>query len=305
MQTETYGWTGQKISEQDNTRQEAFGTKSDPAIYVPLLTRRSLIRDGNLHDTRYSNHDAHGNPGRVQQSGPNSSSATRYAYDGLGRVTAITHADGTRRGFAYGGYGLDTVTDERGQQLRHRYRSFGDPEERWLTAIESPALASANLAISRNGLGQVTELRQNGVSRRYGYDSRCFLTSSSEPEASLTTYGRDAVGNLIARTTAGATATYSYDGLGRLRGITYPSGTPAARFDHASDLRCGDCGKSGESSYDYDAEHRLVRARRAGLTTYYLYGHDGDLLFESEPSRGLSREHAYLGGHRLATRTLQ
>ena len=59
------------------------------------------------------------------------------------------------------------------------------------------------------------------------YDSRYFLTSVSDPETGVTSYGRDEVGNMISSQvgSSGVTA-YTYDGFNRQVSCDYPGTTP-------------------------------------------------------------------------------
>jgi len=155
-----------------------------------------------------------------------------FQYDVLDRVTRITHnADASYRSFTYGPASL-AVRDERGHVTTHTYRSYGDPDKQLLMSIAAP-VTSANVAITRNGRGQVTTATQGGFTRTFGYDSRYYLTSTIHPEIGTTVYGRDNAGNMTTKqVTAGplgasGTTVYDYDGRDRLWRVTYPNGSPS------------------------------------------------------------------------------
>lgn len=167
-------------------------------------------------------------------SGVATSAGTRFTYDILGRLksAAQVSASGTTlatRTLSYGSANVTTVTNERGNATAYGYRSFGDPDERVLLSITPPAGTNANTVISRNVFGQITGVAQ-GVSgvgpgiltRSYGYDSRRYLTSITDPETGTTVFGRDALGNMTSRRVGGSgTVSFGYDGNNRLVSINY------------------------------------------------------------------------------------
>ncbi|AGI26678.1 YD repeat-containing protein [Pseudomonas sp. ATCC 13867] len=143
-----------------------------------------------------------------------SSNGERFEYDGLGRRKLTRHADGTSISVSYGS-NSETSVDERGNQTRRTYASYGDPVERGLIRIEQPA--SVTTIITRDHLGRVTALEQGGLKRTYTYDSRGFLASEFNPETQTTTYGYDAVGNRTSQKVGAADADYfAYDAMNRL-----------------------------------------------------------------------------------------
>jgi uncharacterized protein RhaS with RHS repeats len=158
-----------------------------------------------------------------------STAGTTYTTDAMGRVTAISHADGTNRSLQYLSGNVIRITNERGYATTYTYRSFGDPDntaEKVLMRIDAPEGISTVFA--RNVLGQPTSVSQGGVTRTYGYDpANNFLNTVVHPETGTTTFGRDAVGNMTSRQVGSSgTTVYSYDGHNRLTFINYPGATP-------------------------------------------------------------------------------
>ncbi|WP_137822344.1 RHS repeat protein [Pseudomonas sp. D(2018)] len=144
-----------------------------------------------------------------------------FEYDGLGRRTQGRHADGNITGIRYTG-NSEIHRDERGYETTYSYASFGNPEERLLVQIVQPGNLATKL--SRDSLGRLIAIEQDGLTRRYDYDSRGFLVSEYNPETLTTAYGYDAVGNRISRKVSAAdTDLYSYDAMDRLVRITYPA----------------------------------------------------------------------------------
>lgn len=147
--------------------------------------------------------------------GAASSNGERFEYDGLGRRKLTRHADGTTLSVSYASGNADIALDERGNQTRRAYVSYGDPEERGLVRVEQPS--SVTTLITRDNLGRVTALEQGGLKRTYAYDSRGFLASEFNPETLTTTYGYDAVGNRTSQKVGAAETDYfTYDAMNRL-----------------------------------------------------------------------------------------
>ena len=93
---------------------------------------------------------------------------------------------------------------------------------------------------------------------------------------------------------------FSYDGYGNVTSDGYH----AFQYDDASNLTCVDCGGGSEIDYAYDGNNRRVSRTKAGVTTYYVHASNGDLLLEYTPSTGVTLEHIYLNGKRIATKRL-
>ena len=180
---------------------------------------------------------------RIFASYPNSSTGTGTVYDTLGRETAILNefnpATGNSASFRtidYSSYGVQQV-NERGFATTHKFRAYGEPDKAELISIQTQLDANGpGTVIGRNIAGQMTSVRQDGVTRTYGYDSRFYLTSMTEPETGATIMGRDPVGNMTSRRVgASGTTTYGYDDRNRVTSITYPVGTPSVTKTYYKD----------------------------------------------------------------------
>jgi len=140
-------------------------TKVDHPVYTDRIitwsTRKKTERRGSDYQ-RITDLDGFGRGVSVTESGdpPSVSASTKYnasgdvtfksypgstggdsfLHDQLGRITKVTHADGTARTYEYLSGNRVKVKNERGNTTTFTYRSFGDPiGERYLTHIAAPA----------------------------------------------------------------------------------------------------------------------------------------------------------------------
>jgi len=152
---------------------------------------------------------------------PQFADGMRYKYDILNRISTVTYADGKTAETNYLSANKIKYTNERLISTLNTYRSFGNPDQKELLKTESPE--DVTTEITRNLLGQITEVTQDGLSRLYEYDSHYFLISKTEPETGITELGRDAIGNMVSRKVNSTTGVqYGYDSLNRLIQIGYP-----------------------------------------------------------------------------------
>lgn len=224
---------------------------------------------------------------RVFASYPNSTLGTGFNYDMLSRPTYVFNefnpSDSSWQSYRktdHFSYGVQ-VRNENGWNFLYKNRSYGSPDAKELMSIQTPMdFGGPSTTITRNVAGQMTAVTQDGVTRSYGYDSRLFLTSMTEPETGLTTMGRDAVGNLTSRQVgiSGQTA-YAYDDRGRLTTITYPAGTPGVVKTYFKDdkLKSIDNGIA-QRDYVYDTNKNLTsETLKVGTKVFPItYGYDGN-----------------------------
>jgi YD repeat-containing protein len=202
---------------------------------------------------------------RVFTSHPNDSTrGTHQQLDIVGQVSIVglsATPDGSSAAAWRGFSRLANVIrfeNERNKIFERTYRNFGDPNERHLMAVAAPEPA-ASITMKRNGLGQLTEVTQDGKMRSFVYDTRYFLTSQTDPETGETVYGRDAVGNMTSRKVGAAGAIgFSYDGRNRLRTVTYPDGSTVVRTYYKDDKLQSLANAAATRSYVYDGNKSLT-----------------------------------------------
>ena len=233
--------------------------KNKPRLldYTTTQQRTTLVYDtGGFLSQRKGEHgqaltyhyNANGDVDQIKDALNNS---TTYSYDRQRRVTSTTDAAGTTQ-LTYNALGLTTqVRDARNNATSYSYDGLGN-----LLAQTSPDTGSTSF--SYNAVGQRTQQqRADGSTLAYTYDALGRLkTQSGGGQTRTLTY--DSCGNgkgqLCSATKTGGTATtanfsytawgqlatrqdvlgaatdttsYSYDGMGRLAGIGYPSGVSA------------------------------------------------------------------------------
>ena len=153
---------------------------------------------------------------------------------------------------------------------------------------------------------------QNGVTENLSmsYDTENRLTnrwSNQEPTRSYTYDGSDniethRIGNATSRYFYGDNRLNSITGGGLQRTLDYDArgnvernGSATNVFNSANQLI-----STGGESYLYDGQGRRVKKTKDGKHIYYMYGLDGTLRYQYDPSRELTSEYHYAAGVMLA-----
>ncbi len=268
-----------------NSRIATRGPLVESTVYDAFARVASVTLGGIT--TRYQ-HDGLGR--RTFVSDPDVTTGTRYQYDALGRITRITNADNSFESIAYKD-GSRSVTDERGKVTTYNYQAYGDPSKKQLMSIIAPE-SSANIAFTRNAQDQIATISQGGFIRNYTYNSNAYLTSASNPETGVTTYGRDIAGNMTSKKTgASGVTTYTYDKLNRLITTTYPGSTPAITNTYNKNSKLLTSNTSGGNrSFAYDAAGNLTQESLAldgkVFTAKYAYNGNDQLSSITYPQSG-------------------
>lgn len=221
-----------------------------------------------------------------------------YVYDGLGRVTSTTGADGTSTSTDYSTAWQQLVTNPRGYKHRYYYNAFGQ-----LAKVEELNASHALYATTTyaydvlGNLNQITDAVGNTTTMGYDWLSR--KTSMSDPDMGGWTYVYDGNGNLTSQTDAkGQTITLAYDALDRPTGKTYPAGSGMTNVTYSYDStsggnygtgrRTGMTDGSGTMAWKYDTRGRLVQETRTvdsvNYSTSYTYDSADRLLTITYPT---------------------
>ncbi|OCC22946.1 hypothetical protein MB02_14365 [Croceicoccus estronivorus] len=256
-----YLWSGNNITEivtgftdlatstsQTLTRTRYAYDASDRLIMVTtdLSPQDNAVSDGNTYTVTYT-YDGASN--RIASIAQTDGSLLEIAYDGSGRVAALTQtvAAGDTRvtSLAYGS-GHTEVTGPDGQVTRLDYDAAGQ-----LTAITAPPAYTGATA------QQV----------QFAYDAQGNLVTVTDAEGNTTAYEHDANGNVTRVTDANANVVErTYDSANRLiTELAYGSGEAGANVAHYA-------------QYAYDVEgHLRYAVNGAGQVTEYEYTAHGEL----------------------------
>jgi RHS repeat-associated protein len=195
-------------------------------------------------------------------------------YDGDGRVSRQTLADGGTWGFAYTAKGSrvsETVlTDPRGNARRDRFNAAGylvsqiDALGQTTTFTRQ---AGTNLLVSTTDpLGRVTS---------YTYDAKANVTSITDPAGNVRSFTYESTFNQVtsARDPLGNVTSFSYDAHGNLTAISDPLGNTATLTYNASGQPTSTTDPLGHTTIvGYDAVGNLVSiADPLGNTTTREY----------------------------------
>lgn len=283
-----------------------------------------LVSDPDGETTVVTSYDSTGrvssvtNPYRSASNGQDS-----YAYDGIDRVTQITHTDGTAINIFYGykissnggigtqlcssstyGLGYPTLTiDEAGRKRERWTDGFGRTIE-----VDEPD-SSNNLtkntcyAYDLNN-NPSTVVSATGQTRTYTYDDLSRLTSVATPETLLnsiqhsTTYSYTNNGSLcsgnpdsvcVRTDPRGVTATYLYDALNRITSVAYSDGTSTVTYCY--DGNNSPCISGGYSS-TYGKTRRTAMSDGSG-STGWSYNPTGRIVAEKRTIAGVTKTISY------------
>ena len=244
---------------------------------------------------------------------------TDYSYDGEGRLTAVTHPDGTKlESLSYPSPGTVQVTDGNGNLRTESLDASGRVVR---TVLPDGTLRTTSL----NDLGEPSEVTLAGASERFGYDAAGALTSLTDPAGKRTTLSYSAPGmptritrpdgltTTIARDSqqqatsvtdpAGNSTSFAYTAAGLPASITDRNGqTTHASYDSAEDLTAVTTPAGGNVALSYDSAHQLVSASDANGTTTYGYDANGRVSSVTYPT-GLGISFTYDSSGRRASET--
>jgi len=253
------------------------------------------------------------NPHRATSSSTDGTTTT--AYDGLGRITKVTQADGSVITTSFSG-NCTTVTDEASHARKSCLDGLGRMTSVWEDPGSSPHL-NYETDYTYDVLGNLTNVNQKGSSggtartRTFQYDSLSRLTSAQNPESGTILYNYDANSNVSSRVapspnqpstgTAKVTTSYSYDVLNRLTYKSYTdaySSNPATAtasfaYDGAALTGCNPptltdsypkgrrtamCDGSGATKWAHDALGRILIEKRtiSGQTQTISYTYNSN-----------------------------
>ena len=235
---------------------------------------------------------------------------TSRAYDVLGRVVRVTHPDGSYRTRCYFSRGFGTVDENRHLQvittniraLPVRVDIFDNTGTDECTAA-GPRLTIAYGYRADDRLIEIIDPLQNVI--RIHRDGVGDVMSVDDPDIGITTFERDAVGNVTRRADARERSVYyTYDAANRLRQKDYDRAKKLGRGDFefrydrdrlSTGLLSSIQSRSGAESYDYDIMGRVAATtydikRSLAPAAHFRIGSDFD-------ARGRLHRLVYPSGH--------
>ncbi|WP_110382383.1 Ig-like domain repeat protein [Nitrosomonas ureae] len=282
LQTETYTWHRQKISNENYFRPGIFLTKKDIGeTNAPILVQKQIIRDGANHTTAYSNFDAYGNPQIIAESGPN----------GGNRTTSLTYFYNTAKWI------IKQIKNEtfEGSSI---YRNF-DGDGNLLSINQDGVITNHTYDDAGN---KISTAFPRSLIHSYSNHKRGIPQSESQPEGIQVQRGVSDAGNVLSETNGdGYTTAYKYDGLNRITNVDYPLGdsvsiiwgnNPVFGSGNGSTSKTATRGSLVESTI-YDGFGRSVSITLGGIKHTRQYDALGRKVFESNPSSTLGSSYQY------------
>lgn len=230
-----------------------------------------------------------------------------YEYDGAGRITATTDADGVRERHGYTAQG-DLAFSARGPWIMQaaRYNDDGTPEWIWTEGAytsfsydawmrpekicEGAELGTGNCArivtLERDASGRITSSTLNGMARTtMSYDDVGRLVAVSRPEGGVQRYTYGVATPMCeASDEEGLKTRWTYDGLGRLASFQAPEFERPRAFSYRYGVSIPGSSRKGSQTEisepdggtwltQYDFADRPIRQRRPdGTVLAYDYG---------------------------------
>ena len=205
-ETITYDWTKSPPISADDYVAPYCGRDSD--VYAPLMTIKTILRDGKTYTTTYGNYDSFGNPQSVRETGDRN------------RNTSIAYWYNTSKNIVRQKPSSETI-------------SGGFP-------------GTFTTTYSYDGNGNLTQMNKFGIITNYSYYSNGNTYSSTDANGNTTSYqwtnGKiskiinpiytvsrsiNSNGTMASETNGrGHTTSYTYDGNLRVRKIQPPLGNP-------------------------------------------------------------------------------
>ncbi len=224
---------------------------------------------------------------------------TRFSYDKLGRLTAITDALNqiTQYGYDEQGNRISQI-DANGHATSFEYDQLGRQTKRNL-----PGGATETFTYDAIG-NRRTRTDFNGVTTIYTYDVSSRLLSRNYPDGTLVTFTYTPTGRRASVTDARGTTTYAYDHRDRLKLLTYPDGRLLS-YDYDSQgnrrsLTAQIGSVTRTTGYGYDALNRLETVTDPDGRIYtYTYDSNGNRASLSYPN-GITTTYSYDALNRLA-----
>ena len=194
--------------------------------------------------------------------------ATTLAYDAVGRLAEVKHADNKITTYAYAPRSrVQNITNALNEttaldyDAANRVKKVTYPDQKFITY-------TYDLAGRRTG---ITDARNKTTA--FAYDNAYRLISVTDPLNHTTSFGYDLMSNRTSVTNAlNQTTDYEYDSFNRLKKVIYPAASTGAtrleeriEYDSVGNVKKRIDTANRETVYEYDAGNRLQKITDADL----------------------------------------
>lgn len=222
-----------------------------------------------------------------------------YTYYSDGRLESTTPSSGAIVNYTYNGTDVTTTVDRKGQGVNQVFTKEYDAAGKLVTATD----AGGSINYTYYSHGGTKAIISNGNTVTMGYDEYGRQTSLNDPNAGLTHYTYDAIGQLKTQTDAlGNSFTMEYDVLGR---IEYKDDNNGNRTDYEywtwgnglGQLKTVTEYNDISTDYTYDEFGRVYTETESlpdGVSLESTYGYDskGNITSVTYPS-GITIDYSY------------
>lgn len=283
VQSESYTWDKILLVDEPNTREGVFSSKSDADTYQPVLTGKTITRNGASHVTTYSSFDSYGNPASISESGPNGGSRSTSAtyFNSIGKWIIGFIKDESRTG---------------GQNVSRSYDGNGNP-----TQVCRDSVCYGYSYNSDGTMSRMTNPRDFDTT--YGSYYRGIPQSESRPAGVSVSRIVSGAGNVTSESIGGQSFGYGYDAINRVSSITYPAGSGVA-IGYGSASRTATRGTLSEVT-SYNGYGYVTGVSLGGIATAYTVDALGRRKSESNPGGSDTIDYTYDILNRLTSVTNQ
>ncbi len=221
----------------------------------------------------------------------------QIATDALGRVTAVTDANGAAISYRYDG---DATRPSAFIDANGEARAFAYDADGRLTGVTWADGAQVRLAYDADG-HLLASANRRGQAIDYTYDAAGRLLSASDSSAGAVDYAYDAAGRLTQATTAAGTTSVDYDAAGRVARVAFADGRALSYGYDADGRRTSMVDADGHAqTWSYDGAGRLAAiGDEDGTLVSYSYDAAGNLAGEAN-ANGTTTAYAYDVAGRVA-----
>lgn len=260
-QIENYTWGSQRISGQKYKRPGAWqATRYDSDTNAPILTSKSILRDGASYVTNFSSFDAYGNPQSIVETGPNGGS----------RATTLTY---------YYNLALWIV-----RQPQNEVTAGVGQVDRTFDATGNILSESRDGVITSYSIfpsGDINSIvRPRGLTSWHSNYHRGTPQNESHPEGILVSRTVTELGNISSEKNGeNQTIGYQYDGLNRLTKIIPASGN-VTNIIYSANSKTATRGSLVQSTL-FDGFARVVKVTTGGKSVTTAFDTLGRKIFSS------------------------